>query len=105
MLGSAGQGPELILKVVLLMRLSKRVEAFFALCPWNLSSYNNVQANAESHATNTQMGPFRFTSVSYKNSSGVWTVNDTAPTAESPYSVRRPVMQISESMGLKFNLL
>ncbi|KOY13066.1 hypothetical protein [Paenibacillus xylanivorans] len=56
---------------------------------WNLGTYNNVQANAESHATNTQMGPFRFTSVSYKNSSGVWTVNDTAPTAKSPYSVSK----------------
>lgn len=56
---------------------------------WNLGVYNNVQANAETHATNTQMGPFRFTSVSYKNSSGIWTVNDTAPTADSPYSVSK----------------
>ncbi|PWW44901.1 hypothetical protein DET56_101101 [Paenibacillus pabuli] len=92
MFGSADQGAEFILEPVFLMRLSDEVEhgqAFFALCPWNLGTYNNVQANTESHATNTQMGPFRFTSVSYKNSSGVWTVNDTAPTAERPYSVSK----------------
>lgn len=56
---------------------------------FNLGVYNNVQANGETHATHTQMGPFRFTSVSYKNSSGVWTVNDTAPTADSPYFVSK----------------
>ncbi|MFI2855881.1 hypothetical protein ACH6EH_01940 [Paenibacillus sp. JSM ZJ436] len=72
-------------------KISEKLNLLFADSKgsWNLGTYNNVQANAESHATNTEMGPFRFTSVSYKNSSGVWTVNDTAPTADSPYSVSK----------------
>ncbi|MGM1020160.1 MAG: hypothetical protein ACQEXV_06340 [Bacillota bacterium] len=56
---------------------------------WSLGTNNNVQAQAETHSTNTQMGPFQFTGVQYKNTSGVWKANDTAPSADSPYHVSK----------------
>ncbi|MFI2855826.1 hypothetical protein ACH6EH_01655 [Paenibacillus sp. JSM ZJ436] len=53
---------------------------------WTMSQYQNVQSNAESHATNTQHGPFNFIELVIKDSSG-WNWNTTKPTAKSPYSV------------------
>lgn len=47
----------------------------------------NVQAQAESHATNTQMGPFTFSSVQYINTNYKSKDMDKAPTADSPYKV------------------
>lgn len=53
---------------------------------WSMGASQNVQSNAESHATNTQLGPFKFIDMVYKDSSG-WNFNNTPPTAQSPYSV------------------
>lgn len=47
---------------------------------------NGFQAQGESHATNTELGPFQFIDVVYKDSSG-WNFNNTTPTAQSPYHV------------------
>lgn len=47
----------------------------------------NVQAQAESHATNTKLGPFTFSSVKYVNTSNQMKNMDTAPTADYPYNV------------------
>lgn len=46
-----------------------------------------VQAQAEAHASDIELGPFEFTSVTYKNSSGSWVYMDVTPKADSPFSV------------------
>lgn len=54
---------------------------------WTMNSTAVVQAQGESHATDTQLGPFEFIEVVYKNSSG-WNWMDVTPTADSPYKVK-----------------
>ena len=46
-----------------------------------------VEAMAESHSSKIDLGPFAFTQVKYKNSSGTWKNMDVKPTADSPFSV------------------
>ena len=45
-----------------------------------------VEGMSELHQANIQMGPFTFTNVKVKNSSGTWINNTTMPTAPFPYS-------------------
>ena len=45
-----------------------------------------IEAMAEAHSPNIQMGPFYFTNVRYKNLNGTWTYMDVTPYADSPYS-------------------
>ncbi len=54
---------------------------------FSMNSTSGVQAQGESHATDTQLGPFEFIEVVYKNSSGTWNWMDVKPTAQSPYHV------------------
>lgn len=51
------------------------------------SIYANVEAYAESHATDTQLGPFIFSNVKYVNNNMQLTNMDVAPTASYPYHV------------------
>lgn len=56
----------------------------------SMSSSANVQANGETHASNTQLGPFQYVQMVYRNESDGqydWNWNDTTPTAQSPYHV------------------
>lgn len=48
---------------------------------------NSVQANAEVHKKNIEMGPFTFSNVMVKNSSGTWLNNTATLYANSPYSI------------------
>lgn len=48
---------------------------------------NSVQGNAEVHKKEIEMGPFTFSNVKIKNSSGTWVNNTVTPSATSPYSV------------------
>lgn len=48
---------------------------------------NGVQGNAETHKRNIEMGPFTFSNVKIKNSSGTWVNNTTTPSAYLPYIV------------------
>lgn len=52
-------------------------------------NYNimSVQANAEVHKENIEMGPFTFSRVRVKNGFLEWEDNTKRPTAQSPYSV------------------
>ena len=47
---------------------------------------NSVLGQAEVHKKLIEMGPFSFSSVLIKNSSGTWVNNTAAPTATTPYS-------------------
>ncbi len=51
------------------------------------SANSSVQAHAETHKSNIEMGPFTFSSVKIKNTSGTWVNNTTSPSAPLPYSV------------------
>lgn len=46
-----------------------------------------VEACAEAHSTTIELGPFAFSSVQYKNTSGTWKYMDETPFAESPFHV------------------
>ena len=48
---------------------------------------NGVQGNAEVHKKNIEMGPFTFSNVMVKNSSGTWLNNTATLYANSPYSI------------------
>lgn len=54
---------------------------------WSMNSTATVEAMGESHATDTQLGPFNFIQVVYKDSSNNWNWNDSTPYADSPYNV------------------
>lgn len=54
---------------------------------WSMGTAANVQAQGESHAQNTVLGPFVFSYVYYADSGSTWRANDTAPTAQTPYKV------------------
>lgn len=47
---------------------------------------NSVQGHGEVHKANIQMGPFNFSNVKIKNSSGTWVNNTASLHADSPYS-------------------
>ncbi len=52
-----------------------------------MNSTAGVQAEGESHAIDTQLGPFDFIQVVYANSDGEWNWMDETPTATYPFNV------------------
>ena len=52
-----------------------------------ISTSANVQAYSESHAADTQMGPFTYSEVKYYLSPTTLVYMDAVPNADSPFSV------------------
>lgn len=50
-------------------------------------SSTTVEAMAEAHSSSIELGPFYFTNVNYKSTSGTWYNMDSTPYADSPFHV------------------
>lgn len=58
---------------------------------------SGVQAHAEVHKKDIEMGPFTFSEVQVKNTTPAWVNNTVTPTAASPYSVTGTATQFTVS--------